>query len=194
MPGSSPPAFEPGAETAALFEPADELLHHAAPSVQPAIEAMPPVTGVLVPAAGNHGLDRVPAQPVANPLEAVTLVAGERSRSGAATDADPTHDFLELCAFVDLPRRDMRREGKAVAVSDQVELAPESAARATQCVVDGLFSAPFFPPPAAEREARTIVPSTHHKSQSIWPFASSRSCRASRIRTNTPRRRQELKW
>ena len=81
-----------------------------------------------------------------------------------------------------------------MAVSDQVELAPESAARATQRVVGGFVIAPFFPAPAAEREARTTVPSTHHKSQSMWPSASSRTCSACRMRSQTLRRRQELKW
>ena len=84
----------------------------------------------------------------------------------------------------------MDREGKSVTVSDQVELAPESAARAAQCVVGGFVGAPFFPAPAAERDARTIVPSTHHRSQSMCPSASSRTCNAANTRSYTPDRRR----
>jgi hypothetical protein len=60
-------------------------------------------------------------------------------------------------------------------------------------VVEGLVGAPFFPAPAAAFAARTELPSTHHKSQSMCPSASSRICRASSTRSKTPCRRQALK-
>src|SRR5205814_748592 len=119
------------------------------------IEAIPAVIGMLIAAARDHGLDRVATQPVTDRLIAVALVSRERLRTLPAPDPDPIHHRFELRALVDLARRDVDGEGKAAAVSDQVELAAESAARATQCVVGGLFSAPFFPAPAAERDART---------------------------------------
>lgn len=186
--------LESSIQTAALLEPADALLDDTTTPVELAIEALPSVVGMLVFAPRDHGLDRMPAQPIPDRGEAVALVAREGFGSGAPTNPHPIHDFFELRALVDLSRRDVDGEGKAVAVSDQVELAPESAARAAQRVVDGFVGAPFFPAPAAERDARTIVPSTHQRSQSIWPSASRRTCSASRIRAYTPRRRQELKW
>ena len=186
--------LESCAQATALLEPADALLDCAPAPVEPAVEPVPAVVRVLVFPSWDHGFDGVSSQPVPDRGEAVALVTRDCLGAGASTDSDAVHDFFELRALVDLTRRDVDREGKAVAVSDQVELAPESAARATQRVVEGFLGAPFFPAPAAEREARTIVPSTHQRSQSIAPSASSRTCSASRIRSYTPRRRQELKW
>ena len=65
-----------------------------------------------------------------------------------------------------LPGGDDRREGNGVTVNDQVELASPPASAATQRVVSGLSFA-FFEAPAAAREARTLLPSTHHRSQSM---------------------------
>jgi hypothetical protein len=129
---------------------------------------------------------------------AVGLVAC--NGSGAATrsseglpDLHPVHDSFEVLRLVRLPRGDVRREGDSATVSNQVDFAPESAARATQCVVFRLFGAPFLPAPAAALDARIELPSTHHKSQSMYPSSSNRIWSASRIRSNTPSRRQELK-
>jgi len=46
---------------------------------------------------------------------------------------------------------------------------------------------------ARKSEAVHKLPSTHQRSQSMWPSSSSRICRASRMRSMTPCRRQELK-
>ena len=82
------------------------------------------------------------------------------------------HHVVELRRFVRLPRRECDGEDKAVAVSNQVELAPLSAAAAAQSVVVGLEAVGlvlFLRAPAAARDARTLVPSTSHRSQSILP-------------------------
>ena len=47
--------------------------------------------------------------------------------------------IAELRALVDVPGGEVDREGEPETVSHQVELAAESAAQATQCVVEGLF-------------------------------------------------------
>ena len=190
---------EAGRQSAALLEPAHALLDGAALPLESLVEAVSAVLGVLVAAAREDDADRVLLQPLADPEVAVTVVAGQAlgtgsRRSGWLADAYPVHDLFELSALVDLPGRDMRREGESVTVSNQVELAAGSAARATQCVVSGLLAAPFSPAPAATREARTVEPSAHQRSQSMCPSASSRICRASRIRSKTFVRRQELKW
>ncbi len=191
--------LEAGAQAAAFLEPTDALLDGAAAPVELLVEAVAPVVGMLVATPRDHDTDRVLMEPGADAPIAVTFVSGDRRgpctrRSNGLADANPAHDFFELRAFVDLSGRDVDGEGKSVTFSNQVEVAAESAARVAQSVVFGFFGAPFFPPPAAAREARTVDPSTHHRSPSMRPSASSRYCNASRIRSNTWARRQELKW
>jgi len=190
--------LEARAQAAALLEPADALLDGATPTIELGVEAVPAVVGVLVATSRDDDADRMAVKPGADAWVAVALVARHAvrtrpRRSEGLEDANPIHDLFELGALVDLPGRDVDREGESVTVSHQVELAAESAARATQCVVAGLFGAPFFPAPAAAREARTVEPSTHQRSQSMWPSASSRICKAARIPSKTFVRRQELK-
>src|SRR5260221_5690020 len=185
--------FESRRDPAAFFEPAMALLDGAASPVGFAIEADPSIVRVLVAASGDDRSDRVPAQPLANARRAVTLVPGHRVGALTASDPNPVHDRFELRAVVDLSRRDVGREGDSVTFSNQVDLAPESAARAAQSVVFGLCGAPLFPAPAAAFEARTELPSTHHRSQSMWPSASRRICSASSTRSKTALRRQVLK-
>lgn len=90
------------------------------------------------------------------------LGAGLSVKAGAAV----MNNFLDVAEDL-LDHRDKE-------VYNQVDLAPESAARETQGVVLGLFGSPFFPAPAAAREARTDEPSMHQRSQSILPCLSIR--------------------
>ena len=145
----------------------------------------------------DHGSDCVPSKPRANARIAVSLVPSHGSRSLAWTanglrNAYSIHDEFELSRFVPLPGCHLSGEGQAVAVSDQVEFAAKSAARAAQTVVFWLLGAPFFPAPAAARLARTLLPSTHHRSQSMHPSESRRICRASSKRSQVPSFRHRL--
>ena len=189
--------LESCAQATAFLEPADALLDGAALTIELLVEAVPPVVGVLVAAPRNDDADRMAVKPGADARVAVALVARQALwprpwRTEGLADAHPVQDFFELRALVDLPGRDVDREGESVTVSNRVEFAAESTARAAQCVVFGFFGAPFLPAPAAAREARTVEPSTHQRSQSMWPSASSRICKDSRIRSKILVRRQEL--
>jgi hypothetical protein len=98
---------------------------------------------------------------------------------------------------VDLPGGDFDGKGSARTVSDHVEFAAKPASRATQCVVGGLVGVPletFLSAPAAARAARTDEPSTHHSSQSMYPWLSSFTCNVSMIAAKTPLLRQRRKW
>src|SRR5437867_1777456 len=190
--------LEAGGQTSAFLEPTNALLDGAAAPVELPVEDVAPIVRVLIGASRDDHTNRVATQPSANPGVTVPFVPGDGLRTGARRtdglgDANSIQDLFELRAVVDLARRDMRGEGESVTVSNQVDLAAESAARVTQCVVVGFFGAPFFPAPAAARDARMDVPSTHQRSQSMRPSASSRICRASRIPSKTFVRRQELK-
>ena len=143
------------------------------------------MTCLLIGPHGNDGSNGVLAKPCSNARKAVPLVSrnGGGSLTGAPRRLGNSHGVqqrFELRGLVTLTGRHFRNEGQAVAVSDQMEFCPESAARAAQSVVFWLFRPPFFPPPAAARLARMLLPSTHHKSQSMRPSVSSRICSASR--------------
>jgi len=68
-----------------------------------------------------------------------------------------------------------------------MEFRRQASSRTTERVVVGFIRwTPFFRAPLAERVARTLLPSIHHKSQSMRPTASRSSRRRLRIRTNVP--------
>ncbi len=103
----------------------------------------------LVVSLRNHGTDRVASQPPSNTRVAVALVASDALRTSSRASrglrfSNGVQRFFELHGFVDLASGDMAGEGKACAVSNQVELGPESAARAAESVVCGLFGSPFI--------------------------------------------------
>src|SRR5437762_4604415 len=163
--------LEPGRDTPALLEPAGALFDGATAAVGAAIELMSAIVGPLVLAARDDHSNGMAMQPVPDATVAIALVARHRGRAlprrpARLSDRHAVHDRVDLRRLVDLARRDVRGEGNAATVSDQVELAPESAARATQRVVGGFSGAPFFPAPAAAREARIELPSMPPRSQS----------------------------
>lgn len=144
-------------------------------------------------------LDAVAGQPSPDVRVAVSLVPGQlhrpapRAAPAAAAEADAIHQRLELRAFLPLPSGDDHRQRHPAAVADQVHLRAEATARAAQGVVGRLAGYRlFFEAPAAERLARTLVPSTQKSSGSIRPSALSRACRCSRMRSSVPVRRRAL--
>lgn len=156
----------------------------------------------LVVALRDHGLDTVVAQPLADPGIAVPLVADEALRSHSRTtqglgDGDLIHHRFDASGIVDLTRGHFDGDRKALAVSNHVEFAAESASRAAQSVVFrfvAMDAETFFAAPAADREARTLLPSIQNRSQSIRPSRSSRICSASKIRSNVSVDRHSLKF
>ena len=147
----------------------------------------------LIRALGDHRSNAMLSQPAADPRIAIAFVSGEVTGTRASANPDRVHQGLELLRLVPLSSGDMGGQGQASAVSNQMQLAAESASRAAQSVVLGFLVAPFLPPPAAARLARMDEPSTHHRSQSIRPSMSRRIWSCSRIRSNNPSRCQRRK-
>ena len=146
--------LEPGRHASALLEPTDALLDRAAASVGLAIEPHAAIVGVLGTPSRNHRPDRVSPQPLVNARGALGLVPGHRLGTLTTPDLDPVHDRFELRALVDLPRRDVDREGDSVTFSNQVELAPESAAPSPVKRVSTMSSLPSPSTPSASRESQ----------------------------------------
>lgn len=90
----------------------------------------------------------------------------------SSADVDRVQDRFDVEGFVALSRRYVDSERNGSAVTNQVDLGPEPASRATQRVIRGFVGIPFFAAPAAARVARMLVPSMHHRSQSIRPSRS----------------------
>ena len=59
----------------------------------------------------------------------------------------------------------------AVTVTEDMAFRGEFLLRAAKCVISWFFRIPFCPLPEAQRAARTMVPSIHHKSLSISPMS-----------------------
>ena len=144
---------------------------------------------LLVRSLRDDSLNSVPSEPPPDARVTVSLVSGDSGRAVATANPEGVHERFKTRRFVLLARRDFRGKGHASAVSNQVQLAAESASRAAQTVVLGLLAAPFLPPPAAARLARIEDPSTHQRSQSILPSASRRICNRSRTWSKNPSRR-----
>jgi hypothetical protein len=106
---------------------------------------------------------------------------------------DGIQDRLDVQRLVALPGDYVDAKGNGAAVTNQVDLGPEPASRATQRVIRGFVGIPFFAAPEAARVARMLVPSMHHRSQSIRPSRSSFKWRRSRIRSKVPSFRHALK-
>src|SRR4051794_781984 len=121
--------LEPRADAAELLEPADALLGDAPAAVGPAVEPhRRVVAGRFVVLVRDHRLDLLSPQPVAHPLHAVRLVAGElpglvpalaflASPPDQGRDRLPD-DRLGPRRLVDLPGRDFDGKGSARTVSD----------------------------------------------------------------------------
>ena len=142
--------FEAGGDAPAFLEPADAAFDNASTPVCVAVKVQrsPAVVALLVAALGDDGGDRMASEPRPDALETVPLVAGQTlgPTAGSAQglwNPHRVHQELELGGFVRLPRRDLDGQRQASAVSNQVEFAPESAARAAQSVVRGLLGPPF---------------------------------------------------
>src|SRR5438477_4759493 len=200
--------LEARADAAELLEPADTLLGDTAAAVRLAVKLhVRVVPGLLVVFVRDHRLDLLFHQPITDPRHAVTFVSGKllglvpalslpASASDQACDRLPDHR-LGHRRFVHLSGSHFNGKRSSRTVSDHMELRSKPASRAAQCVVRrlvGVARETFLSAPAAARLARTLAPSTHHSSQSIRPFASSLTCKASTIAANTPARRQLEKY
>jgi len=95
------------------------------------------------------------------------------------------HQLAEGGLLVALARGQHERHRPAPPVAADVQLAAEAAARAAQRLTE---PPPFAP--AAQRCARTLVPSTMCTSQSISPFASAKRRNSARRRFHSPDRVQ----
>jgi hypothetical protein len=142
--------LEAGADSPALLDPADAAFDDASAAICVSVEAQrsPAVVALLVAALGDDRADGVAAQPVADAVKAVSLVCGHTAGATAGSAQGPwnahrVHQEFELGRFVRLPRRDFDGKRQASAVSNQVQLGAESAARAAQSVVSWLLEPPF---------------------------------------------------
>jgi hypothetical protein len=63
---------------------------------------------------------------------------------------------------MDLSTGQLETEGMAVPVREKMDFRGETSAGTSQRMVLRFFRIPFLPPPAAQRWARTTVPSMHH--------------------------------
>src|ERR1051326_3580451 len=200
--------LETRADAAEFLEPADALFGDAAAAIGPMVKRHPGVVSRrLVLFMWDHRLDLLPDEPIPHPLHAVSFVAGQLAGfvpalAGLASSSDQGRDRLPddrfgPRRFVDLPGGDLDGKWSARTVSDHMEFRSKPASAAAQCVVFGFVGMPletFLSAPAAARAARTDEPSTHHSSQSMYPFLSSLTCNASMMAAKTPLLRHLRKW
>lgn len=114
------------------------------------------------------------AQVLSKALDAVSLVTRQtlwtatRSPYGLG-DLKGSQQGFDTRGFVLRSGRHVRDQRHALAVSNQMEFRSKPASAAAQGMVVGFLRVAwdaFFPAPAAARDARMWVPSTHHRFQS----------------------------
>src|SRR3712207_2164581 len=114
----------------------------------------------------------MPSEVVPHRPPRVALIAHNRPwpelgpSAAGALDRTPPHQLAERSLLVAMPRRQHKRHRPAAAVAPDVQLAAEPAAAAAQRLAE---PPPFAP--AAQRCARTLVPSIICTSQSMPPAA-----------------------
>src|SRR5205085_923817 len=115
---------------AVLLVPADHPLDDVPPPIPRLIEVL---GAPLVLPRRDDLLDPPPPTPAADARIAVTLVPRQVARPTAPTTAAGEqlsgHRRLERLTLVRLPGRDMDRQDEPAAVTDQIDLRPEPAAR-----------------------------------------------------------------
>src|SRR5882672_504599 len=194
--------LEARADAAALLQPADALLDYGALAIGPLVKLHRRIPSrclrVLV---RDHRTDALLLDPVADAPCAIGFVSGQLARLFAAPvlprGDEPGHQRLEARRFVHLAGVQFEGQRSSLAVSNQMELGSKPASAAAQSGVGRLIGVAletFLSAPAAARVARTLLPSTHHRSQSIRPCWSSLIWRTSMMRAKTPLLRQLRKW
>lgn len=148
--------LKPRADPTAFLQPADRLLDDAAAPVGLLVEdGTAVVPQLLVFPSRDQRLDAVLPKPVPHTVVAVAFVARQSLwplawPSNRLRDSDLIHHRLDARRFVRLTGSHFDRQRQAPTVSNQVELAAESASRAAQRVVFRLFrmaTAAFLEPP-----------------------------------------------
>src|SRR5438132_9612660 len=194
--------LEARADAAALLQPADTLLDHGTLAIGLLVKLhrrIPPrCLGVLV---RNHRADALLLDPVADAPCAIGFVSGQLAGLFATSvlprGDERGHQRLKARRFVHLPGTEIEGQRSSLAVRNQMEFGSKPASAAAQSVVGrlvGMTLETFLSAPAAARAARTLLPSTHHRSQSIRPRWSSLIWRASMMRAKMPLLRQLRKW
>src|SRR5438477_10004352 len=194
--------LEARADAAALLQPAHALLDHRALAIGLLVKLhrrIPPRRlGVLV---RDHRADALLLDPVADAPRAIGFVSGQLAGLFAASllpgGDERGHQRLEARRFVHLTGAELEGQRSSLAVRNQMEFGSKPASAAAQSVVGrfvGVSLETFLSAPAAARAARTLLPSTHHRSQSIRPCWSSLIWRDSMMRAKTPFLRQLRKW
>lgn len=84
-------------------------------------------------------------------------------------------------AFNYLSCNQVEAKQMTIAITKKMNFATQTASTAAKCMILWLVGIPLFPPPAAHRTARTIVPSIHHNSSFIASVLRSRSSMQSRL-------------
>lgn len=163
--------FEAREYAAILFQPTDEAFDDVTLAVGVAVPLDAAGFAILVALAGDHWLDAGIEEVLVDPLGAITFVASQRQRCNdrlavAAGEIDAFQERFQSGRFVSLSWRQMEVEGVSVRVAEEVDLRRKAAPAAAESVILGFLGIPFFPPPAAQRAALTMVPSMHHRSES----------------------------
>jgi hypothetical protein len=122
--------LKPCPDTTTFLEPANTLFDHRTTPIAGPIEV-----GILITLVGlsrDHGTNAMSSKPIANASNAVGFVTGKPSRTltrppQRLRDANMIQNRFQLRRFVLLSSRYFGRQRYACTVSDQVELAAESA-------------------------------------------------------------------
>lgn len=84
-----------------------------------------------------------------------------------AWQADLLHDRNEIARVGVLARRQQEAQGHTMGVTNEVDLGAQAASASSKRMIYRFPSAPFLPPPAAERVARIEVESAIQVSRSM---------------------------
>ena len=160
--------FKAAEDAAKLLESPEEPFNDISATIGFSIKVgMIDIIGLLA-LFGDHGLNTFRIQLIDDLRRAGGFVPGQCVRLDEVFPLWVAHlggvpQVFEELRLVSLSGAEFRVQRATLAVTDDVDFRGESPARAAPRVVFGFVSIPFFPPPPAQRWARTIEPSIDHR-------------------------------
>ena len=168
--------FKAGEDSSALLQPADQPFNDVAIPIGVSIKCDLPCRAIFIGLRGNHRLNVQTQELSINPVSPIAFVTDEYVGPGDRSIVQINNAGLcrrqqcrEGLSFMHLSGRQFKRQRMTVIVARQMDLRGKAASGTTKGMVFRFLWVPLFPPPPAQRAARTMVPSTCQTLVSMSP-------------------------
>ena len=124
-------------DSPAFFQPTDEAFDDVASAVRVSIEFHGPRVAIFVLLRRDHRMDAQVQKEFVDPVGTISLITPQRQRPSDAFPVDieqtgvcSIENFLQSCGFMGLARRQMKMQGMAEAITEDMDFGGKTAAGA----------------------------------------------------------------